>query len=716
MNSKIVNFILEDIDFASQNSLQNTLQLLSEGATIPFIARYRKEKTNNLDEEQLRTIESKYKYYIDLEKRKETIIETITSQEKLTPALEKQINQCKDKNILEDLYLPYKPKRRTRAAIAREKGLEPLANIIIEQKLTSGSKEQVIEPYVNSEKGVNTIKEALGGALDIIAEHISDNAAIRGWIRNYVYNNGNLTAKVKKEFEKEKTKYEMYYDFQEPVKRIPSHRMLAIRRGIGEKVLSASIEIEHTRILDFIERQILITQKSIFNSDITLAIEDSLKRLIFPSIENEILNLKKTEADEEAISVFSKNLRSLLLAPPAGSLVTMGIDPGFRTGCKVVVIDGTGKFLEYKAIFPHPPQKESDKAAKELLGLINKYKVEIIAIGNGTASRETDLFVTGMIKEHKLNVIRIIVNEAGASVYSASELAKREFPDLDVTVRGAISIARRLQDPLAELVKIDPKSIGVGQYQHDVNQTQLKEALQGIVESCVNYVGVELNTASVELLSYVSGIGPAIAQNIIQYRNENRIFTTRKELLKVTKLGAKAYEQCAGFLRIRESKNPLDNSSVHPESYYVVEKMAKSLNMTTKELVTNETVIRKLKPETYVDDKVGLPTITDILTELQKPGRDPRDVFVTATLNDNIKEISDLKAGMILEGTVSNVTNFGAFVDVGVHQDGLVHISQLSNQYVKDPNEFVSPGQVVKVKIVEVDVPRKRINLTMKDL
>lgn len=714
MNEKIVKYILEDIDFTNKKYLENTLDLIQEKATVPFIARYRKEMTNNLNEEQIRDVQSKFEYYTELEERKQTILQTIQDQGKLTEPLKKQITECKNKTILEDLYLPYKPKKRTKATIAKEKGLEPLANIILAQDTVSGNKEDIINPFINPEKDVNTVDDALSGALDIIAEIISDDASIRNWVRNYTYQEGILTAKVKKEFEKEKTKFEMYYNFEEPIKKIPSHRMLAIRRGVAEKVLGYSIKLATEPILNFINNRIIIKNKTIFTEDIKKAIEDAYKRLISSSIETELINLKRDEADDEAIKVFSKNLHSLLLSPPAGSKISMGVDPGFRTGCKVAIVDETGKFLEYRAIFPHPPQNDTKNATKNVLELVNKYKVDLIAIGNGTASRETDIFISKVIKDNNLKTRKIIVSEAGASVYSASEAAQKEFPELDVTVKGAISIARRLQDPLAELVKIDPKSIGVGQYQHDVNQTKLKKALDSVVESCVNFVGVELNTASVELLSYVSGIGSTVAQNIVSYRNENKCFESRKELLKVKKLGPKVFEQCAGFLRIINSSNPLDNSSVHPESYYVVEKMAKNLGTKVENLIANNILTDKVRPTDYVDDKVGLPTINDIIIELKKPGRDPRSEFKTANLNENITEISDLTEGMLLEGTVTNVTNFGAFVDIGVHQDGLVHISQLAETFVKDPNDIVKPGQIVKVKVVSTDKEMKRISLTMR--
>lgn len=714
MNKQLLSFIFEDITFCNQKYITNALDLLNSGATVPFIARYRKEQTNNLDEEQIREIQAKFEYYTELQKRKETILKTIEEQGKLTEQLNKTIVSCKDKTILEDLYLPYKPKKRTRATIAKEKGLEPLADIIINQELFSGDKESIIAPFIDEEKDVKNAKEALSGAQDIIAERIADIANIRSWIRNYTYMNGVLTVKVKKAFEKEKTKFEMYYDFEEPVKNIPSHRMLAIKRGTTEKILSNSIKLENDSIINYIRQNVFTKKKTLFADEIKLAIDDSYKRLIAPAIETELINLKLQEADEEAIKVFAKNLHSLLLSAPAGSKTTLGVDPGFRTGCKVVVIDETGKFLTNTTIYQNPPQNETAKASQTILGLIKKYNVELIAIGNGTASRETETFINKLIKDNNLSVTKVIVNESGASIYSASPTAKKEFPDLDLTVRGAISIARRLQDPLAELVKIDPKSIGVGQYQHDVNQVKLKESLGNVVESCVNYVGVELNTASTDLLSFVSGIGPTLAQNIVNYRNENKTFKNRKELLKVAKLGPKAYEQCAGFLKIRASANPLDNSSVHPESYRIVEKMAKDLNVKVDELTSNNSLLEKINLANYVDEKAGLPTIKDIIKELKKPGRDPREEFKTVQFDENVTEMKDLIDGMELEGTVTNVTKFGAFVDIGVHQDGLVHISQLADRYVSDPNDVVKPGQIVNVRVLSVDTQLKRISLSMK--
>ena len=714
MNDKIFTFIINDIDFTNKKSLENTINLLQSGATVPFISRYRKEQTNNLDEEQIRTIQDKLEYYTELEKRKETVIKTIQEQGKLTEELKKQIIDCKDKTILEDLYLPYKPKKRTRAAIAKEKGLEILADIIEEQKILTDSKETIIKPFINEEKGVKNYEEAINGAKDIIAERVSDNSNIRKWVRNNTFSNGILSVKVKKAFEKEKTKFEMYYDFEEALKKAPSHRILAIKRGSNEKVLGYSILIETEKIISYIRQNIITNKNATFAEELKEAIDDSYKRLIAPSIESELFNTKLEEAEDNAIITFGKNLHSLLLSAPAGTKVTLGIDPGFRTGCKVVVIDKTGKFIENTTIYPTPPQNEIAKSADIILKFIQKYNIELIAIGNGTASRETDQFVGNLIKDNKLNITKVMVNEAGASIYSASANAKKEFPDLDVTVRGAISIARRLQDPLSELVKIDPKSIGVGQYQHDVNQTKLKKRLESVVESCVNYVGVELNTASVELLSYVSGIGPTVAKNIVTYRDKNNTFTNRKELLKVSKLGPKVFEQCAGFLRIMHSKDPLDNSSVHPESYYVVEKIAKDLNVEVEKLISNTTLLNKINPNNYVDDKVGLPTINDIIEELKKPGRDPREEFKTAKFKENVMDFEDLQEDMMLEGTVTNVTDFGAFVDIGVHKEGLVHISQMADKYIKNPNDVVSPGQIVQVKVLSVDVQKQRISLSMK--
>ena len=706
----IIDNISKDLDI-KEISVKNTVELFSEGATIPFIARYRKERTNGLDEVQIKNIGEKYEYYKELEKRKETILQTIKEQEKLTPLLEKEILICTDKQKLEDIYLPYKPKKRTRATIAKEKGLEPLADIIWMQLPLKGSKDEIVSKFINPEKGVNSEEEALSGAIDILAEKISDNASIRSWLRQFSTSKGYITSKVKKEWKEQKSKFENYYDFSEPIAKCPSHRFLAIKRGSAEGVLTFKLEIDNDFALDNIESKVLTNKSFIFAQEIKDAVKDSFKRLIFPSIETEIMNTKSEEADTEAIDVFAKNLKNLLLAPPAGHKLILGVDPGFRTGCKLAVIDNNSNFKEYKAIFPNEPRNDKDGAEKIVLDFIKRYDIELIAIGNGTASKETLSFIKSVIKKHNLKAKTLIVSEAGASVYSASEVAQKEFPELDLTVRGAISIARRLQDPLAELVKIDPKSIGVGQYQHDVNQSSLKKSLDLTVESSVNYVGVELNTASDALLSYVSGIGSAIAKNIVNYRADNGSFKSRKELLKVAKLGNKAFEQCAGFLRIRESKNPLDNSAIHPESYHIVEKMAKDNNVKVQELIGNEQLISKIKLSDYVTDSIGLPTLNDIVAELKKPGLDPRQEFSSLEFGEDINEIEDLKEDMELLGTVTNVTNFGAFVDIGVHQDGLIHISQLSDKFVKNPYDIVAVGDTVKVRVLSVDVPLKRISL-----
>jgi len=696
----------------NENSVNKTIELLTEGATIPFIARYRKEKTGGLDETQIKNIKERFEYYTELEKRKETILQTIKEQGKLTPELEKEIISCTEKQKLEDIYLPYKPKKRTKATIAKEKGLEPLAELILAQLPNKNTKEEILSKYINPEKGVKTKEEALAGALDIIAEKISDRADIRSHLRKMASDQGIVVSKVKKEFKDKKTKFETYYDFSENVKKSPSHRILAMQRGEKEGVLSWKLEVDEDKALDFIDDKVFKTDKNyVFYNDLLDAIEDAYKRLIFPSIQTEVLNLKIEEAEKEAINVFSKNLKNLLLSPPAGDKMILALDPGFRTGCKVAVIDRNGNFMEYKAIFPHEPQKRIAESEATLLSFIKKYNIELISIGNGTASKETSSFVNQVIKNNKLNIKYIIVSEAGASVYSASDVAIKEFPELDVTIRGAISIGRRLQDPLAELVKIDPKAIGVGQYQHDVNQTQLKNSLDLTVESAVNFVGVELNTASAELLSYVSGIGNAIAQNIIKFRKENGEFKNRKQLLKVAKLGNKAYEQCAGFLRIRNCENPLDNSAIHPESYHIVEKMVKDLGIKTENLIGNEELISKIKISNYVTEEVGLLTLQDIISELKKPGLDPRKEFSSLEFSSEINDIDDLQVGMELEGIVTNVTNFGAFVDIGVHQDGLVHISKLSDRFVSNPHDIVSVGDTFKVRVASVDKPLKRISL-----
>jgi uncharacterized protein len=692
-------------------SINNVLALLNEGCTIPFIARYRKERTGELDEVKIQTIKTIADYFKDLNERKETILKAIIELDKLTPELETQINNCTDKQILEDLYLPYKKKKLTKAMIAISKGLEPLANIIFNQQPIMESKTTLLNKFIAPDKGTLTTNEALQGALDIIAERISDNANFRKWIRTFTHNNGIIITKVKKEFKDKETKFEMYYNFSEPLKKSVAHRLLAIRRGTAEKVLNHSIEISEDACLDFLIKNIITNKSSIFYSEIIQAITDSFKRLIYPSIENECFNERIAEAETESIQVFAKNLQNLLLAPPVGANSIMALDPGFRTGCKVAVIDNNGNYITSTAIYPNAPQNDAKEAGETLIKLINKYNVEFIAIGSGTASKETELFINKLKQNNLLTVKSVIVNESGASIYSASELAREEFPNLDITIRGAISIARRLQDPLSELIKIDPKSIGVGQYQHDVNQKELKNALDFIIEYCVNHVGVNLNTASYSLLSHVSGIGSVLAKNITEYRSKITNFNSRKELKKVPKLGPKAFEQCAGFLRIYNSSEALDNTSIHPETYPIVKSMAAKLNTTINNLISTPTLLESLNLNEFITADIGLPTLRDIIKELKKPGLDPREKFTYATFTEGINNISDLSPGMKLEGIVTNVTNFGAFVDIGVHQDGLIHISKLSNTFVKDPNDFVAVGQTVSVQVIEADVSRKRISL-----
>lgn len=710
----IISNIAKDLKL-NNLSVKNTVELFKDGATIPFIARYRKEKTRGLDETAISSISEKLEYYNELEKRKETILKTIEGQDKLTSELNGKILDCTDKNMLEDMYLPYKPRKRTRATIAKEKGLGHLADLIYLQQNIPGTKRSIVSKYIDPKKGVQTYEDALTGALDIIAEIISTNEFIRRLVRNIVQKRGLISSKAKKDWVDKKSKFQNYYEFSESIQRSPSHRMLAIRRGATEDVLTWKIEVDEERIIGLIESEVVKKSDFLFNTELKASIKDSYKRLIFPSIEKEVFNLKMEEAEKEAIKVFSRNLKNLLLSPPAGGRIIMGIDPGYRSGCKVVVIDQKGDFKKFNAIFPHEPQKREDEASRILLGLIEEYEVELISIGNGTASKETDIFVRDVIKRHNLNVRSVVVSEAGASVYSASENAIKEFPNLDITVRGGISIARRLQDPLAELVKIDPKSIGVGQYQHDVDQKELKRFLDTTVESCVNYVGVELNTASAELLSYASGIKRAIAENIVLYRSEHGFFKSRKELNKVSKLGPRTFEQCAGFLRIRGSSNPLDNSAIHPETYHIVEKMAHDRNVSLNQIIGNEKLISLIDIEKYVTDDFGIPTLTDILDELKKPGIDPRKEFKSVEFSSEINDLEDLEEDMLLEGNVTNVTNFGAFVDIGVHQDGLIHISKLSNSFVKDPNDIVSVGDTVSVKVLDIDVALKRISLERMD-
>ena len=688
------------------HQVENTLSLLNGGATIPFISRYRKEATGGLDEVKIGEIKERYDKLTETAKRKETILKTIDEQGKLTADLKKRIDACWDATELEDIYLPYKPKRKTRAEVARQKGLEPLAIILMSQRENNLSAR--VRNFVKGE--VKDEEDALKGARDIIAEQVSEDERARNQLRNQFARQAIITAKVVKGKEEEAVKYKDYFDFSEPLKRCTSHRLLAIRRGEAEGLLKVSISPDDEECTERLERS-YVRGTSECSQQVKEAVRDAYKRLLKPSIETEFATLSKEKADEEAIRVFAGNLRQLLLAPPLGQKRVMGIDPGYRTGCKVVCLDAQGNLLHNETIYPHPPKSEHALASRKLTKLVEQYQVEAIAIGNGTASRETEAFVTNQRYDRKLQVF--VVSEDGASIYSASKIAREEFPDYDVTVRGAVSIGRRLMDPLAELVKIEAKSIGVGQYQHDVDQTALKKSLDMTVESCVNSVGVNLNTASRHLLTYISGLGPTLAQNIVDYRAENGAFTSRKELMKVPRMGAKAFEQCAGFLRIPGAKNPLDNSAVHPESYAVVEHIAKDLKCTVEELIKCKETRSKIDLKKYVTDKVGLPTLTDILAELEKPGRDPRQAIKVFEFDKNVKTIDDLKEGMTLPGIVTNITNFGCFVDVGIKENGLVHISQICREFVSDPTTVVSIHQHVQVKVVSIDRERKRIGMSM---
>lgn len=688
-----------------------TIELLDEGATVPFIARYRKEATGNLDEVQIRAIEEKLLYFRELVLRKETILASIQEQGKLTDELKALIEKTLDKSELEDLYLPYKPKRRTKAMIAREKGLEPLADYLWNQEPTRTPLEILAASFVDAEKGVANVEEALEGARHIIAETISDSAEIRKLLRQTMFEEGVIVSKKIMDAVDEQEKFKMYYDYREPVKQIPSHRMLAIRRGETENILYFLIELDPQRALHLISGKVH-KQTGDWTPQLNLAVEDSWKRLLNSSIVSETRLELKQRADTDAIQVFRENLQNLLLSPPAGQLAVLGIDPGIRTGCKIAVVDDTGKFLGHDVIYPFQPKNDIAGSERTLKTLIEKFKVRAIAIGNGTASRETDAFVRDFLRKESLNsVFSVTVNESGASIYSASDVARQEFPDLDLTVRGAISIARRLQDPLAELVKLDPKSIGVGQYQHDVDQSHLHRSLEAVIESCVNRVGVELNTASWTLLRYVAGINERTAQKIVEFRNEHGRFRSRVQLNAVPGIGPKTFEQAAGFLRIRQGDHPLDVTAVHPESYPVVEQIAQNLNVPIEKLIEQPALLEKLDKSVLA---AGVYTLNDILEELRKPGRDPREKFIAPTFKEGVNEIGDLQIGMTLEGVVTNVTKFGAFVDVGVHQDGLVHISELSDRFVKEPGDIVKVGQIVKVHVLSADAKTKRIALSMK--
>lgn len=698
----------------SQNQISAVLTLFADGNTVPFIARYRKEVTGSLDEVQIRTIEERHEYLQELNKRRETILKSIEEQGKLSEELKAKILSCQTKSRLEDLYLPYKPKRRTRATIAKEKGLEPLAQTICAQG-ESGNPVEEATAFINAEKEVADADAALAGARDIVAEWYSENAEVRGMLRDYMEKEGTLVSEPVPEKTEKPTKYEQYYKFKERLAKIPSHRFLAIRRGEREGILKVKIELESEPFLNRSFAKMEVKDNSPFAEQMKLAIQDGYQRLLVTSVEKDIAGQLKNRSDEAAVDVFAQNLRHLLLSAPLGGKGVIGIDPGLRTGCKCVAVDNTGKYLDTMTIFPTQGEAKAAKAKELVLEFVKKYNPIAIAIGNGTGGRETELFVKQVLKEAEITEIIILqVNESGASVYSASDIAREEFPKLDLTIRGAISIARRLQDPLAELVKIEPKSIGVGQYQHDVHQPLLQKKLGEVVESCVNHVGVELNTASASLLSYVAGIGPALAKKIVKHREEQGAFKARQKLLDISGLGPKAFQQAAGFLRIRDGENPLDTSAVHPERYELVETIAKDMGIGISELLKNEEAVNKIEVDKYVSDNVGLLTLQDIISELKKPGLDPRNNFEPPQFRDDVTDIKDLEVGMEFEGIITNVTAFGVFIDIGVHQDGLVHISQLTDKYIKSPSEVVSVGDKLKVKVLEVDTERKRISLTAR--
>ena len=690
----------------SEKQIGHTLDLLEDGATIPFISRYRKEATGGLDEVQIEAIKTHYEKLNETAKRKETIINTISEQGKMTPELQKRIDETWDSTILEDIYLPYKPKRRTRAEVARQKGLEPLATLLMLQR--EPNPEKRAEAYVKGE--VKDAEDALKGARDIIAEQVSEDEQARNTVRFAFSRQAVITAKVVKGKETEADKYRDYFEFSKPLKKCTSHQLLAIRRAEAEGLLKVSISPDDEECVERLERR-FVRSNNPCGEQVAEAVQDAYKRLLKSSIETEFAAQSKEQADEEAIRVFVQNLRQLLLASPLGQKRVMGIDPGFRTGCKVICLDAQGNLLHNENNYPHAPVHKTAEAVSKIQKMVEAYQIEAIAVGNGTASRETEDFLKHQTFRQDIQVF--VVSEQGASIYSASKIARDEFPEYDVTVRGAVSIARRLMDPLAELVKIDPKSIGVGQYQHDVDQTKLKKSLDLTVESCVNLVGVNLNTASSHLLTYISGLGPQLAQNIVNYRAENGAFTSRKQLMKVPRMGAKAFEQCAGFLRIPQAENPLDNTAVHPESYCIVEQMAKDLGCSVAELIASKELRLKIKPEKYLTPTVGMPTLKDILQELEKPGRDPRGPIKIFEFDKNVRTINDLHEGMELPGIVGNITNFGAFVDIGIKENGLIHLSQLADRFVSDPNEIVSIHQHVQVKVLSVDMDRKRIALKL---
>ena len=708
MNAIFPSLISQSLQLP-EGQVARTISLLEEGATIPFISRYRKERTGGLDEVQIAAIKQQMDRLGELARRKETVLSAIEEQGKLTEELRTRIEATWDSTALEDLYLPFKPKRMTRAELARRKGLERLAKILMAQNEANPKRRAVA--FARGE--VSSAEDALQGARDIIAEWINENEEARNVVRQSFRRTATITAKIVKGKEEEGAKYRDYFDFSEPLRRCTSHRLLALRRGEAEGILRVSISPDAEECRARLERR-FVRGRNASSQEVALAVADALKRLLKPSIESEFARESKAKADEEAIRVFAENLRQLLLAPPLGQKRVLGIDPGFRTGCKVVCLDAQGNLLHYEAIYPHPPKNERGKAAAKVAQLVSTYNIEAIAIGNGTASRETEDFITNIRYDRKVQVF--VVSENGASIYSASKLAREEFPDYDVTVRGAVSIGRRLMDPLAELVKIDPKSIGVGQYQHDVDQTALKQSLDRTVESCVNLVGVNVNTASKHLLTYISGLGPTLAQNIIDYRTEHGPFRSRRELLHVPRMGAKAFEQSAGFLRIPGGENPLDNSAVHPESYPVVERMAKDLHCSVSELIQDKEKKKALRLEAYVNDKVGMPTLLDIMQELDKPGRDPRQAIQVFAFDPTVKSLEDLREGMVLPGIITNITNFGCFVDIGIKENGLVHISELADRFVSDPSEVVSIHQQVRVRVLSIDRERRRVQLSMKNI
>ena len=708
-----INKIIADELSIKLSQVDAAVKLIDEGNTIPFISRYRKEATGALNDEQLRNLYDRLTYLRNLDEKKATILSSIEEQGLLTDELKAQINDAMTMVVLEDLYRPYRPKRRTKASIAKEKGLEGLANIILLQ-MTKKPLNEEAKAYLNPEKEVNTIEDAINGAKDIIAENISDDADYRMWIRKYTFNNGSIVSKAKDE--NAESVYEMYYDYSEAVKKVPGHRVLAMNRGEAEKVLTIKISVDEEQIIKYLESKVIVNNNENTVPQLKEAITDAFSRLIFPSIEREIRNELTEKAEDSAINVFGKNLEQLLLQPPVSGHVVLGWDPAFRTGCKLAVVDATGKVLDTTVIYPTAPQNKIEESKKTVKALINKYGISLISLGNGTASRESEVIIADIIKEADSHVEYAIVNEAGASVYSASKLATEEFPNFDVGQRSAASIARRIQDPLAELVKIDPKSIGVGQYQHDMNQKKLSDALTGVVEDCVNKVGVDLNTASAALLEYISGINKTLAKNIVEYRETNGRFKNRKQLLKVPKLGPKAYEQCAGFLRILNGDNPLDATSVHPESYEITNKLLDKLGFSVSDIKTGLKLSDMIKDKKKLSSElsVGELTLSDILKELEKPGRDPREDSPKPALRSDVLSLEDLREGMILKGTIRNVIDFGAFVDIGVHQDGLVHISQICEQYIKHPLEKVSVGDIVEVKVLSIDMAKKRIAFTMR--